>query len=189
MEKVIIGVSNRHIHLSAEDRDVLFGKDCPLDIKKPLLQPGQFAAEQVVTVEGPKGSIDKVRVLGPLRSQTQVELSVTDTFKLGIEACVRSSGDLKGSPGVKVHGPNGSVEIPEGAIVAARHVHLSAEFAERNHIQDRQMVKMRIDGPRAAVFEEVLVRVSKDFVPEIHIDMDEANAVQAKNNDYAEILI
>ena len=185
--QAIVGVSNRHVHLSAADRDILFGKNAPLEFRKPLRQPGQYAAEQVVTLAGPKGRIDRVRVLCPLRTQSQVELSRTDTFTLGIEPCFRQSGDLSGSPGICIIGPKGCVQLSEGAIVALRHLHLDPLTAEEYGLNDQQMVSARTDGARAVIFAKILVRVSELFVPEFHVDTDEANGADLVTGDQVHI--
>lgn len=183
-----LGVSNKHIHISAQDRDVLFGKDEELHIKKDLKQPGQYAAEETVTIVGPKGQIPGVRVLGPLRKQTQVELAITDARKLGVAPVVRESGDLAGSSPIKVVGPKGEVELSEGAIIAARHVHLDTASAEQYGFKDKQTIAVRTEGPRSVVFENVIVRVSESFVPELHLDTDEANAAGVGNNVMLEVV-
>lgn len=186
---VPIGVSNRHIHLNRADMNVLFGPDSELTRKKDLGQPGQYAAEETVTLHGPKGELSRVRVLGPLRSESQVEISIADGFALGVHPPIRESGKLEGTPGLTIIGPKGKVEKDCGVIAALRHIHLPPEEAERLGLHDKQMVKVEIGGLRGAVLNNVLVRVSEKFAPEMHIDVDEANALGVKNNDRAYIVL
>jgi putative phosphotransacetylase len=187
-KRVPIGVSARHIHLSAEHIRILFGPGYELQPIKPLSQPGQFAAAETVAVVGPKGRFEKVRILGPARKLSQLEISRTDTYTLGIDAPVRESGDIAGTPGVKVIGPAGEVQLEEGVIVALRHIHFAPEDAARWGIRDKQMLKVRVGGERAVVFEQVLARVSDKFALDMHIDTDEANAAGIKTGDYGEII-
>ena len=157
---------------------------------KALTQPGQFSAEQKVTLVGPKREIKNVRVLGPLRSQTQVEISRTDAFTLGIEPPVRDSGDLANSAPLKIVGPKGEVELKEGAIIAKRHIHMTPADAERLGLKDKQLVSVRVkEGERALTFDEVLVRVSEKFALDFHVDTDEANAAGLKNGQLVEIIL
>ena len=186
---VPIGVSNRHIHLDRADMDILFGQDSELTFKKELGQPGQYAAEETVTLHGPKGELGRVRVLGPLRSESQVEMSVTDGFALGVRPPIRESGKLEGTPGVTIVGPKGTIEKDTGAIAALRHIHLTPEDAQRMGVRDKQMVKVEVGGLRGGVFHNVLIRVSEQFAPEMHIDVDEANAFGVKNGDRAYIIV
>ncbi len=185
---VPVGVSNRHVHLSQADLEVLYGKGHQLEAMKDLKQPGQFAAKEVVTLEGPKGKIERVRVLGPIRPQTQIEISISDGFKLGVKAPVRPSGKIEGSPGIKLIGPAGALEMPLGVIVAHRHIHMHTTDAKRMGIQDGMTVSIRSQGPRAVTFENVTCRVSEKYKLELHLDMDEANAGGIKNGDLFEIL-
>ncbi len=187
-KEVPIGVSARHIHLSEEHVEVLFGKGYSLTEMKPLSQPGQYAAGETVAVIGPKGSFAKVRILGPTRKQTQLEVSRTDAFALGINPPVRESGDTAGSAGIKLQGPAGEVEIEEGVIVAARHIHFHTSDAEKFGVADKQLLKVRFAGERGVVFENVVARVSEQFALDMHIDTDEANAAGVKNGDKAEII-
>lgn len=183
-----VGVSNRHVHLNREDMDILFGKGSELTVKKMLGQPGQYAAEECVLVRGPKGEFKRVRVLGPLRSKTQIEISITDSFTLGVKAPVRESGQLDGTPGIELVGPCGTVKKSNGVIVALRHIHMTPKDAEKFGVKDGQMVRTVFGGPRGAVLNNVLIRVSDKFALEMHIDVDEANAVGTKNGARAEIL-
>ena len=178
-----VGVSNRHVHLSPEDLALMFGSGAQLVKRKDLSQPGQFACEQAVTLVGPGGVIESVRVLGPLRSRTQVEISAADGYKLGIGAPLRDSGDLEGSAKGTLVGPEGSVTLQQGFIVAARHIHMQDEDAARFSIRDKDRVCVKVPGERGLIFEEVLVRVSPFFCLEFHVDLDEANAAGLKTGD------
>lgn len=178
-----VGISNRHVHLCREDMDVLFGYGSTLTRMKAVKQPGQFAAQETVTLRSSKGEIAKVRVLGPLRKVTQVELSVADSFVLGIKAPVRMSGDLEDSPGVEIIGPQGSVVKPHGAIVAWRHIHISPQEAERHGLHDGMEITIQAEGLRAGMLSHVVVRVSADAVLELHIDVEEANGFGLRNGD------
>lgn len=186
--QVPIGISNRHIHLSKEDLEKLFGIGYELTNIKDLVQTGEFAAEETVTVKGPKGSLEKVRILGPVRSASQVEISRTDGFKLGVDAPVRQSGQVNGTPGCILVGPKGEVELKEGVIVADRHIHMSPEDAKVFNVKDGDRVSVHVDGIRELTFHNVLVRVKPSFVLEFHIDTDEANACFVKNNDMVTVL-
>ena len=186
---VPIGVSNRHIHLDRADMDILFGQDSELTFKKELGQPGQYACEETVTLHGPKGELGRVRVLGPLRSESQVEVSVTDGFALGVRPPIRESGRIEGTPGVTIVGPKGTIEKDTGTIAALRHIHLHPDDAARLGVKDKQMVKVEIPGLRGGILHNVLIRVSEQFAPEMHIDVDEANAMGVKNGDRAYIIV
>lgn len=175
-QRIPVGVSGRHVHLSPEHLEALFGKGHVLQILKELSQPGQFAAQETVTLAGPKGVIEKVRVLGPVRRATQVEISVTDSFKLGVKPVVRDSGQHEGTAGLRLAGPGGTVEIDRGVMVAARHIHLHPDQAQTWKLSDGQRVRVRIDSERPVVFQAVLLRVSPEFRGELHLDTDEANA-------------
>ncbi len=185
---VPIGVSARHIHLSEEHVEALFGAGYTLTEMKPLSQPGQYAANETVAVIGPKGQFEKVRILGPVRKRTQLEVSRTDAFALGVKPPVRESGDIAGSAGIKLQGPAGEVTIEEGVIVAARHIHFHSSDAERWNIEDKQRLRVRVGGDRGVVFENVIARVSDDFALDMHIDTDEANAAGIANGDSGEIV-
>jgi propanediol utilization protein len=185
--KVPVGISNRHIHLSQQDLETLFGPGYELTVRGPLSQTGQFAAEETVTIEGPKSSISNVRILGPTRKETQIEISRTDSFALGLKPPVRDSGLLDGSPGVTVIGPKGRVTLDKGVILAQRHIHMNEEDAARFGVKDKEMVSVRVGGERGVVFENVLVRVRSDFVLEMHIDTDEANAAILSNGELVEV--
>lgn len=184
---VPVGISNRHVHLSSQDLEALFGKGYQLKKKNMLQQPGQFAAEETVTIQGRKGKLERVRVLGPVRPQTQVEISITDSFALGVEAAVRMSGDLASTPGIRLIGPVGQIDLAYGTIVAARHLHLSKEEARVYGLQNGDIVKLRSRGQREMLFENVVVRCGDGHELEVHLDVDEANAAQLKNGDCLEI--
>jgi len=185
---VPVGVSARHIHLSEEHIEQLFGKGYQLNVFKDLSQPGQYAAAETVAVVGPKGRFDKVRILGPARGKTQLEVSRSDAFALGMNPPVRESGNIAGTPGITVVGPAGQVDIPEGVIVAARHIHFHTDDAARWGIADKQLLTVRVEGERALIFERVIARVSDQYALDMHIDTDEANAAGAKTGDTAIIL-
>lgn len=184
---VPVGVSNRHVHLSQADVETLFGKGYDLTFMKALKQPGQYAAKECIKLVGPKGEIARVRILGPVRLATQIEISVSDGFKLGVKPPVRPSGKIDSSPGITLVGPSGSVECPIGVIAAHRHIHMHTTDAERMGIRDGQAVSVRSSGPRAVTFENVTCRVSDKYALELHLDMDEANAGQIQNGDLFEI--
>lgn len=173
-----INTSARHAHLSQPDVEALFGAGHKLTKRSDLLQPGQFACEETVTLVGPKGTVERVRILGPTRKQSQVEVSRTEEFKLGIDAPIRASGDLDGSPGLTLVGPKGEVKLKQGVICAMRHIHMSPEDALRFALRDKDVVRVKIPGERSLVFGDVLVRVSPDYLLEMHIDTDEANAAE-----------
>lgn len=182
-----VGISNRHVHLSACHLEQLFGRGYHLNRQKDLSQPGQYAAAECVALVGPKGTIGGVRVLGPARDVSQVEILQSDARRLGINGVVRESGDLTGTPGIALAGPAGLVFLEQGVIVAMRHIHLSAEDALRYGFKDKQMVQVRLAGTRETIFGQTAVRVSALFATELHLDLDEANACGAKNGDIAEI--
>ena len=174
--EVKIGLSNKHLHLQKEHIEILFGKGHELTPTKPLVQPGQFACEEKVDIVGPKNTLKGIRVLGPARPETQVELAMTDARTIGIKAPVRESGKLEGTPGCKIVGPCGEVEIDHGVIVALRHVHLSPAQAEEAGVKDKDIVSIKIEGERGLVFNNVLVRSGDAHEREVHLDTDEGNA-------------
>ena len=187
-DTIPIGISNRHVHLSQEDLIALFGREANLNIFKELSQPGQYASVETVTLVGPKGVIEKVRVLGPARNKTQVEISLSDCFRLGIQAPIRDSGELQGSAGLTLVGPAGSVTLHEGAMIAARHIHMHTSDALRFGVKDGDKVNVKTSGQRVMVFLEVLVRVSDKYKLEMHVDIDEANAASLNNGDTVQII-
>lgn len=187
--KVLVETSARHVHLSEEHIAALFGEGATLTHKKDLSQPGQFACEERVTVVGPKKSIPNVIILGPARSATQVEVSLTDARTLGVAAPIRESGDVAGSGACKLVGPCGEVELSEGVIAAKRHIHLTPADAAEMGVADKQIVSVKIDSDgRSVVFGDVVVRVSDKFAAAMHIDTDEANAACAFGECYGEVL-
>ena len=186
--QIPVGVSNRHLHVSQVDLETLFGAGYQLKIMKNLSQPAQFAAEECVMVVGRKGTLDKVRILGPARNLTQVEISLTDSYTLGVPPLVRDSGDTKGTPGCILIGPKGHVALKEGVIVASRHVHLHPKDAEKLGLKDNDRISVKSQGPRSVVLANVLARVSDKFALDLHIDTDEANAAAIKTGDMVEIL-
>ena len=188
-DDVVIGVSNRHVHLSQADLEVLFGKDYVLTKMKDMKQPGQFATNEKVDIVGPKGKFSGVRIIGPVRKETQVEVSITDSFKLGVKPPIRQSGDLQGTPGIKVVGPKGEVDIPRGVIVAARHIHMPQYIADIKGYKDGQVVKVETYGERKITMHNVVLRVSDKMAKEMHIDVDEANAAGLKNDDLVKIIV
>lgn len=186
--KLPIALSNRHIHLSQEHIEVLFGAGYELTKTKDLSQPGQFACEEKVDVIGGKGTLKGLRVLGPARSKTQIEVSLADARALGVTAPIRDSGDLSGSPGAKLVGPAGEVEITEGVIVAGRHIHMNLEEADQFNVKDGELVDVQTFGPRALVFNNVLIRANKNYSLEMHVDVEEGNAAGVANGDLVELI-
>ena len=175
--KFLVETSARHVHVTKETLETLFGKGFELTVKKELSQPGQYASEQRVTVVGPKKELANVSILGPCRNADQVELSATDARSIGISAPVRESGDTAGSAGCKLVGPCGEVELKEGVIVAKRHIHVTPEDAEKLGVADKEIVKVACGSEgRKLVFDDVVIRVSEKFATAMHIDTDESNA-------------
>jgi putative phosphotransacetylase len=187
--QVSVGVSNRHLHLSEKDIVSLFGEGHNLTVKKDLSQPGQFASEETVTLIGPKGSLPGVRVLGPSRDETQIELAYTDAVKLGLQIPVRDSGNIEESPGIEVMNGDKKIRLERGVIAAMRHIHATEEDARRYGLQDKDMVKVKVDGLRGGVFHNVLVRVKKTYALDFHVDTDEANAFGLNNGDLVTVMI
>lgn len=188
--QVPIEVSARHAHLSKPDMEKLFGSGFKLSKRKDLSQTGQYAAEETVMLAGPSAVIEKVRVLGPCREQTQVEISGTDAKLLGITPPVRDSGDLKGSAGIKIIGQAGEITIEEGVILALRHIHIDPATADDLGLKNGDHVKVDVSGKRDLLFENVLVRVDPSFRLALHIDTDEANAAGIdRNNNMGEIIV
>jgi putative phosphotransacetylase len=185
---VPIAASNRHIHLSPDHVERLFGRGYKLTKLKDLSQPGQFAAKETVTLIGPKGKIPNVRVLGPARGKTQVEVSLYDGFTLGVTPPIRSSGEMQGSEAITIQGPRGQIFIEEGLICAARHIHMNTTDSEVFGLKHGDVVQVKIDGERGIIFSGVLIRVSPKYKLEMHIDLDEANAANIKNGQFGEII-
>ncbi len=180
--KVLINLSNRHIHVSADDLHALFGPDHALTKTKDLMQPGQFACAETVTIKGPKGSFENVRILGPERKETQCEILASDVFKLGVPGCpTRESGKLDGSFAFDIIGPKGTVHKDKGLIIAKRHIHFDPKSAERFGVKDTELVDLKIDGERGAIFLNVVCRVNPSYALECHLDFDEGNGVGIGN--------
>ena len=188
--EILVEVSGRHVHLCKKDINILFGEDDSLSMKKELSQPGQYLCNQRVNIVGPKGEMKNVGIIGPERKETQVEISLTDARKLGINAPVRLSGKLENSPGCKLVGPKGSVDLERGVIASRRHIHLNNEGNLQLKLEDKQSVKVKIKTKdRSLIFDDVIVRISDSFKPAFHIDTDEANAAGVKGETYGEIII
>ena len=183
---VELEASGRHAHVTEQQALALFGHK--LTPKRELSQPGQFLANERVTVIGPKGEFSNVAVLGPERKAGQVEISLTDGRTLGIDPPVRLSGDVQGTPGIKLAGPKGSVQLQEGVIAAQRHIHMNPEDAKRMGVQDKQVVRLQTFTSRPVIFDELMVRIHPLFQTRVHLDYDEANACGFKNGDLGRIL-
>lgn len=183
-----VEASGRHVHLSQEDLEKLFGKGYELTKIKELSQPGQYACKERITITGPKGSLHNVIVLGPTRTETQVEVSLTDVLVLGIKPPVKQSGNLNGTPGIKIESETGSVELSRGLMVAQRHIHVAAKDAAKFNVSDNEVVKVKVFGDRPVIFDDVVVRVSEKFNTNMHIDYDEANACGFRNGTLARII-
>ena len=184
--KVLLGVSNKHVHLSTEDYKILFG-DEPLNKVKDLVQPGQYASDKKVTVKTEKRAFEGLRVLGPLRSYTQVEVSKTDSFALGINPPIRNSGDLEGSATVTIVGPCGEVTKP-CCIIANRHIHINPKEREELGLVGVDKVSVKVEGEKATVFDNVWLKEDESYVLELHLDTDDGNGALAKTGDYLEII-
>ena len=185
--RVVIGVSNHHVHLSQEDLCQLFGLD-EFEVYKPVRQPGEFAAVQKVTVHGPRATFQDVRCMGPCRKLSQVELSLTDCHTLGIEAPITQSGHLDQATWIDIEGPRGTIRR-QAAMVAARHLHMGPSHAEALGLHDQDVVRIEIGGVRGGVLDNVIVRTKDVWVPEIHLDLDEANALGVATGDYGRIVV
>ncbi len=184
-----VGVSNRHLHVSQRDLDVLYGKGYQLQVRNPLRQPGEFASKETVTLVGPRHAIEGVRILGPVRDNTQVEIALTDAIRLGIDAPVRVSGSIEGTPGITVVGPEGSVMLTKGVIRANRHIHLTPKEAQQYGLEDKQIVAVKtIDTDKPTLFYDVMVRVLEKAALEFHIDTDDGNAAGLNTNDMVELV-
>ena len=188
MEKFIVEISARHVHVTDEQVEILFGEGHTLTNKKDLSQPGQFACEEKVTVVGPKGEL-KASILGPTRKEAQVELSLTDARTVGVEALIRESGDIEGTNGIKLIGPCGEIELEKGVIAAKRHIHMTPSDAENYGVKNGDVVSVKVDtDDRSLVFGDTVVRVREDFALAMHIDTDEGNAAGIKGSALGEIL-
>ena len=189
MKKFIVETSARHVHVTQQDLETLFGAGYQLTPKKYLSQPGQFASEERVDVVGPKNTLARVSILGPVRPETQIELSLTDARSIGVTAPIRESGDVAGSGACKLVGPKGEVEVKEGVIAAKRHVHMTPEDAAEYGVEDKQIVSVKVDtNGRSLIFGDVVVRVSPKYALAMHIDTDESNAACAVNGTMGEII-
>lgn len=187
-KQIPVEASGRHIHLSYEDVEKLFGKGYNLKQKKELSQPGQFACEERVRIIGPKDVIENVIILGPPRAESQVEISLTDCRKLGIKPFIKNSGDILGTPGIIVTNKDKTIILNRGAIIAKNHIHMNSEEAKILDVKNNQKVKVRVHSERPIVFEEVLIRVDDSFKLSMHIDYDEANACSLNKNSYGKIV-
>lgn len=186
--EIPVGVSNRHAHLSQEDLDMLFGKGYKLTKIKDLSQPGQYACKETITICGPKGAIEKVRILGPIRSKTQVEVLAGDCVKLGTAAYPRLSGDLANTPGVTLVGPKGATQIKEGLIVAQRHIHMTPCDARELGVHDGEIVSIKFDTIRGGIFHNVAIRANDASKLECHLDIEEVNAMGINSKSKVEIV-
>ncbi|KNZ42295.1 phosphate propanoyltransferase [Acetobacterium bakii] len=187
--RIPVGVSNRHVHLCRKDMDVLFGEGSELTEYRELTQKGYFAAKETVTVVGPKGAINKVRLLGPLRNDTQIEVLASDRFTLGIEPPVRESGSPTVAPTITIVGPKGTVINNMGGMVAWRHIHMNAYESKLLGVSDGDYVKVKTQGEREIIFSNVKIRIGEAFRTELHLDSDEANAASIKNGDFLKIIL
>ncbi|GED67360.1 hypothetical protein BRE01_10620 [Brevibacillus reuszeri] len=188
VREIPLGVSNRHVHLSPEDVEKLFGAGHELTPMRDLSQPGQFACQETVTIVGPKGSIHGVRILGPARGATQVEISRTDGFALGVHAPVRMSGDIEGTPGLVLVTAKGTVMLDKGVIVAKRHVHMSPEEAQSFQVNDGDTLILATQSDRPIIYPDVVVRVHPRFALDFHVDLDEGNAANLKTGDRVKVI-
>lgn len=186
--KVPVSISARHLHVSQRDLEILFGQGYQMKKLKDISQPGQYAAEEKVTIVGPKNKIENVRILGPVRKETQVEISSTDARVLGVKSVVRQSGVLDGTPGLTIIGPKGTLIIDKGCIVTERHIHMTPNDAKNYEVIDGQIVKVKVNSVKGGILDNVYVRVREDFALDMHIDVDDSNAFAIKNGDKLEIL-
>lgn len=186
--KISIGVSNRHVHLTKEHLIILFGNDYELEKKNDLTQPGQYASNSLVTIKTDKAEISNVRVLGPVRNYTQVEISRTDAYKLGLNPPVRNSGDLEGSSPITIVGPNGTVVLNKGCIIANRHIHILPSQMKMYGLEGMKKVNVKLNGEKGGIITNVYLKVSNEAFFELHLDTDDANAHLIKNGDIGEII-
>nr|WP_300090746.1 phosphate propanoyltransferase [Sedimentibacter sp.] len=188
--QVTVGLSNKHVHLSKEHINILFGEGHELTPIKDLSQPGQFACDEKVDLVGPKRTIKGVRILGPARKETQVEISLSDGFTLGLsEVPVRDSGKTEGTPGVKLVGPCGEVELEKGVIAASRHIHMHTSDAAKYGLKDKDIVQVKVGGQRGLTFDNVLIRVHDEYALDMHLDVEEGNAAGLVNGDTVEVIM
>jgi putative phosphotransacetylase len=186
--EVAIEYSNRHIHVTKEVMERLFGPEYNLSSEKKLSQAEDFAARETLTLIGPKGKLENVRIIGPVREKTQIEILKSDAFLLGIDAPLRLSGDLDETPGVKIVSSLNELDLEEGVIIAKRHLHISPEDAQKNKIKNGQKIELEIKGERAIIFKEIIARVKEGFQTKVHLDIEEANAAGIKQNDKGKII-
>lgn len=187
--KILVEISARHVHLSKDHLEILFGKGHTLTNLKELSQPGQYATAERVSIKGPKSQLDRVIILGPTRNETQVEVSATDARGLGIDVPIRMSGDIENTPGCTLIGPQGTIEIDKGLIVAKRHIHVTPSEATDYGIEDNEVVSVKIDSKeRSLTFDDVVVRVNEAFSAVVHIDTDEGNAANIPGSIMATII-
>lgn len=188
-KKIKIEVSARHIHLKKNDFEKLFGKDVKLTVKKELSQPGMFAANETVKIKDEFFELDRVRIVGPFRSYTQIEMSETEARNFKINPPLRKSGDIENTPGVTVIGPRGKIELDKGVIIAKRHIHMTPKDAENLNLKEGDLLKVKVEGDRGLVFENVVARIDKNFSWAMHIDTDEGNAAGIEGCCDGEILL
>lgn len=187
-DEIPVGISNRHVHLSKDHLEKLFGKGYELTKIKDLSQPGQFACKETVTLCGAKGAIEKVRILGPIREKTQIEILAGDSFKLGIKTQPRLSGDLEGTPGLTLVGPKGSIQTESGVMIAQRHIHMLPEQARYFGVYDGQNVNLEIEGLRGGILKNTIIRVTNTSGLECHVDTEEANAFGLNSSSKVKII-
>ncbi|MGC3994606.1 MAG: phosphate propanoyltransferase [Propionicimonas sp.] len=186
--RIVVGVSNRHAHLSREDLATLFGLD-ELTVYRRVRQPSDFAAEQTVSIAGPRGAFPKLRLMGPCRPKTQVELSRTDCIALGIDAPITQSGHLDDAGPIDIEGPRGTIHVEHGVMVAARHIHMGPSHAKAWGLADQDLVQVQFGGERGGVLDNLIIRIKDDWVPEIHLDTDEANALGLRDGEYGKLIL
>lgn len=189
MKNIPIEISARHAHLSKKEASILFGNDYSLNVLKDLSQTGEFAAKETITIKGPKREIKNVRVIGPFRKFTQIEISKTDGYFIGVVPPVRVSGDIEGTPGIKIIGPKGEVEVKEGLILAKRHIHMNPMNAAEFQVSDQELVSVKVPGERGLIFNNVAIRVKENYNLSFQIDTDEGNAGGIENGDAGELII
>ncbi len=189
MKKILVETSARHIHVSQEDLEILCGKGAKLESRAPLSQPGQFVSTTRLTIVGPKNSLERVSILGPTRKKSQVEISLTDARMIGVTAPIKESGDIAGTPGIKLIGPAGELELKEGLIIAKRHIHMRPEDAQEFGVKNGEIVGVKIKtADRSIVLADTVIRVREDFSLAMHIDTDEANAAGLNGNGEGELI-
>lgn len=186
--RIVVGVSNRHVHLSESDLRILFGQDA-MTVYRPVRQPGEFAAEETVAVHGSRTSFPKVRLMGPPRKASQVELSRTDAITLGVDAPICDSGQLDMAGPIEIEGPRGRLKLDHAAMVAGRHIHMGPSHVALLGLSDGDRVSVRFGGQRGGILDNFLIRVKDEWIPEIHLDTDEANGIGARTGDYGQVIL